>query len=259
MYAEVENVEALSPDLVRVVLAGGTLDQFEASDATDAYINARFLPVDSPVSVPFEPADLDGLPAEQRPRARRYTIRSWNPETRRLAIDFVVHGDTGYAGSWAKRARPGDRLQFEGPGGSYRPSADADWHLLVGDESAFGAIGASLESLAPGSRAEVLALTERPGQEIAFPSAADVNVQWLYREGAEQPENVLVESVANTPFPDGRFDVFVHGEAGEVRAIRRHLMDDRGIEPVATSISAYWRRHQSDDDWRKVKRQFMSV
>lgn len=258
MYAEVARVEMLSPDLVRVVLTGGTLDQFETSDATDAYINARFIPEDSPVSVPFGPEDLEGLPAEHRPRPRRFTIRSWDPETLTLSIDFVVHGDAGYAGSWAKRAKPGDRLQFEGPGGSYRPAAEADWHLLAGDESAFGAIGASLESLPSHALAVVLALVERPGCEIDFPTAAEVTVKWLYREGAENPDDVLVDAIANTSFPDGRFDVFVHGEAAEVRAIRGHLDDDRQIEPVAASISPYWRRDHSDEDWRKVKRQFMS-
>lgn len=146
MYAEVQYITQLSPDLVRVVLANGTLDRFEATTATDAYINARFVPAGSLVVVPFEADDLDGLPAEHRPRPRRFTIRKWNPINRTLSIDFVVHGDDGYAGSWARRAQPGDRLQFDGPGGSHQPSSDVDWHLLVGDESAFGAIGASVES-----------------------------------------------------------------------------------------------------------------
>ncbi len=259
MYAEVQSITPLSPHLLRVVLANGTLDRFEATTATDAYINARFVPEGSPVSVPFDAADLDGLAPEDRPRPRRFTIREWDPIDRTLSIDFVVHGDAGYAGAWARRARPGDRLQFDGPGGSYRPSPEVDWHLLVGDESAFGAIGASVESLPAGARAEVFALVERKGDEIEFPSAADVNVHWLHRDGADDPERVLVDAVASARFPDGRFDVFVHGEAGEVRAIRRHLVDDRRIDPGPASISAYWRRDASDEEWRKVKRQFMAA
>lgn len=258
MYAEVQSTHQLTPDLLRVVLAGGTLDEFEASAATDAYINARFVPQDSPVTVPFVADDLDALPPEQRPRPRRFTTRRWDPDNRTLCIDFVVHGDAGYAGSWAQRACPGDRLQFDGPGGSYRPSADVDWHLLVGDESAFGAIGATLESLAPGARAEVFALVEKPGYEVDFPSVADVALRWLYRENAADPESVLVESISDSAFPAGTFDVFVHGEAGEVRAIRRHLVDVRRIDPAGASISPYWRRNRTDEAWRKVKRQFMS-
>ncbi|MFK7919046.1 MAG: siderophore-interacting protein [Ilumatobacter sp.] len=256
MYAEIQQIEKLSPHLSRIVLGGGTLDQFESSNATDAYINARFIPEGSPVTVPFDPRGLDGVAAEHLPKPRRFTIRRWDPADQTLAIDFVVHGDEGYAGSWAQRAQPGDRLQFEGPGGSYRPSPDVDWHLLVGDESAFGAIGASLESLSSAQRARVYALVERPGYEIDFPCTADVEVTWVYRDNGADQDRVLEEAVMAATLPDGTFDVFVHGEASQVRAVRRHLISDRGVDASASSISAYWRRRHTDEDWRKIKREW---
>jgi NADPH-dependent ferric siderophore reductase len=78
---------------------------------TDQYVNALFIPDGAPYSVPF---DLDtaraGAP-EHRPVGRRYTIRRWDPVDRRVTIDFVVHGDTGFAGRWANHAEVGDRLQ----------------------------------------------------------------------------------------------------------------------------------------------------
>lgn len=259
MYAEVQSVIRLSPDLVRVVLANGTLSDFTSTTATDAYINARFVPPGSPLEVPFEPSDLDDLPSEHRPRPRRFTIRRWDPVTETLEIDFVVHGDVGYAGRWARDAKPGDRLQFEGPGGSYRPSPDVDWHLLAGDESAFGAIGAGLEVLDPGERALVFAVVERPGHEVKFPSAGEVTISWLYRSASADPELLLVEAIANAAFPQGRFDSFVHGEAGEVRAVRRLLDGHPGHDVESASISAYWRRNHTDEDWRKVKREFMTA
>ncbi len=258
MYAEVHHVERLSQDLLRVVLTGGTLDRFEASGATDAYINARFLPEGSPVGVPFTKDDLEGVADEFRPRPRRFTIRDWDSERQMLSIDFVAHGDTGFAGSWAQRAQPGDRLQFEGPGGSYRPSPDVDWHLLVGDESALGAIGASVQSLTADARALVFAVVEKPGCEIDLPSVAEVTTVWLYREDGADSEDWVAAALAATDFPDGTFDVFVHGEAGEVRAVRRHLAADRGLDLDGASISPYWRRRHTDEDWRKIKRQWMA-
>lgn len=258
IYAEVERIDRLSPELVRIALTGGTLDRFEASTATDAYINARFVPADSPLTVPFGPDDLEGVLPEHRPRPRRFTIRRWSPETLTLEIDFVVHGDVGYAGSWAQHAAPGDRLQFEGPGGSYRPSPEVDWHLFVGDESSFGAIGASLESLPSTAHAAVYALVQSSGSEIKFPSAASVSTTWLYRDGASDPTVLLADAVAAATFPSGMFDVFVHGEAGEVRAVRRHLVADRGMNPDGASISAYWRRQHTDEQWRETKREWMA-
>ncbi len=258
MYAEVKEVTKLSPSLVRVALTGGTLSEFEAPEATDAYINAQFLPTESPLTVPFDAADLEGLPSELRPRPRRFTIRSWDSEQQVLSIDFVTHGDTGYAGSWAQRAEPGDRLQFSRPGGSYRPSPDVDWHLLAGDESALGAIAASVESLPAGARALVFVVVDGPDNEIELPHTADVEIVWLHRMRSHDPERVLPDAVAAATFPEGSFDVFVHGEASEVREIRRHLIGERNIDPTTASISPYWRRLHTDEDWRQIKRQWMA-
>ncbi len=258
MYGEVQDIQQLSPDLVRVILGGGTLDTFEGVAATDAYINARFLPAGSPVHVPFTTEDLEGVDAELRPRPRRFTIRDWDAERQLLSIDFVVHGDAGYAGSWAQRAKLGDRLQFEGPGGSYRPSLDVDWHLLIGDESAMGAIGASLEALGENDRAVVFAVVQARGCEIELPTNGNVTIHWLYREEASDSESWVAEAVASTDFPAGTHDTFVHGEAGEVVAVKRHLENDRGVDVSNESISPYWRRRHTDEDWRKVKRQFMA-
>ncbi|MFK8024320.1 MAG: siderophore-interacting protein [Ilumatobacter sp.] len=258
MYAEVSRTERLSPEIVRIPLPGGDLSDFDEPKSTDAYINARFLPVNSPIAVPFDATDLEKVSGDERPRPRRFTVRRWDRIEQRLVIDFVTHGPDGYAGSWAERARPGDRLQFEGPGGSYRPSPDVDWHLLVGAESAFGAIGATLESLSRDERASVFVVVERPGSEIDFPSVGDVDVSWVYREGAAEPAALLADAVADATLPAGTFDVFVHGEASEVRAVRKHLASDRGVDVGSASISPYWRRQHTDEAWRAVKREWIA-
>ena len=46
--------------------------------------------------------------------------------------------------------------------------------------------------------------------------------------------------------------MFVHGEAGEVRAVRRQVLGERGIPKVGASMSPYWRRDHSDEQWREV-------
>lgn len=258
MYAQVQRVEQLSPTMVRVVLGGGELDSFEASPATDAYINARFLPKDSPIAVPFSDDDLEGVAAELRPKPRRFTVRRWDETAKELTIDFVAHGDTGYAGSWAQRTEPGDRLQFSGPGGSYRPSADVDWHLMVGDESALPAIGASLEVLPAGRRADVIAVVDNADCEIPMPSDGDVHITWLHRDGAADIEALLPDAVASHSFPEGSFDVFVHGEAAETRAVRKHLLAERGVTKDTASISPYWRRTYTDEAWREIKREWIA-
>lgn len=252
LYGTVVDVVRLAPRLVRVVLGDPGLDPYVPSEHTDQYVNALFLPDGAPYAPPFDLDEVRGLPVDQRPLGRRYTIRSWDAEQRRVAIEFVVHGDVGRAGRWANNATIGDTLQFIGPHGSYSPSATADWHLMAGDESAIPAIAASLEQVRPGVPVLAFLVVDAPGHEIELACPGDLQVDWVYRESTPGVDAVVAPIAAAT-FPGGVPDVFVHGEAAEVRAIRRHLITDRGISRDGTSISPYWRRGMDDEAWREVK------
>ena len=52
---------------------------------------------------------------------------------------------------------------------------------------------------------------------------------------------------------------FVHGEADEIRGIRRHLLTERGLTRQEMSCSPYWRRHMTDEAWREIKRDFVAT
>jgi NADPH-dependent ferric siderophore reductase len=167
-----------------------------------------------------------------------------------LTIDFVHHGDTGVAGPWAANARPGDGLQLLGPGGAYTPDPAADWHLMVGDESVLPAISASLRRVPAGRPVHVVVEVDGPHDEVALDTPGDLRLTWLHRNG---DPDVLVEAVAALPFPDGAVHAFVHGEASAVRALRRHLILERGIPREALSVSGYWKRDRTEEGWREEK------
>ncbi|EFQ82913.1 Siderophore-interacting FAD-binding domain protein [Aeromicrobium marinum DSM 15272] len=254
MYGTVVTTEQLTPDLVRVVLGGEGLADFTPSPDTDAYVNASFLPVGAPYSVPFDEQEIRHLPRELRPFPRRYTVRRWDEATRELTIDFVVHGDVGLAGRWAAHAEPGDRLQMKGPGGGYRPHDDADCYLLVGDESALPAIAASAEAVPEGRPVVVVVEIESSDSELVLHSPGELDVQWVHRRGsAGDPDTLLVEAVQALPRPGGVVSAFVHGEAVAVRAVRRHLLAGGIVDRDRLSVSPYWRRGHTDEQWRSIK------
>ncbi len=230
---------------------------FTPIEATEAYLKCLFVPPGAPYTVPTE-ENLQGCPPEFRPKSRRLTVRAWNREHHILSLDVVTHGDSGYAGRWAKRVKPGEVLYFQGPSGKYRPDPAADWYLYAGDETALPAISASLEVLESGSRAVVMVVIDSPGHEIEPESQANVEMYWLYRNQSSRPEFLLSEAVAALEWRPGRVDVFVHGEAAEVRATRRVLIADRGVDRATASISPYWRRNHDDEAWRAVKRQWLA-
>lgn len=260
-HGQVETVEWLTPGLVRVVLGGPGLAGFEMPDATDAYVNVAFPPAGAPYAAVFEPAAIrDGHPQELWPIRRRYTVRFWDEAAGLLTLDFVVHGDAGIAGPWAATVAPGDVLVFEGPGSGYRPDPEADWHLMVGDESALPAIAASLEAVPPGARVVVRLVCDGAEHEIALPTPGDLDLQWLHRKGdAVTDASLLPDAVAALDFPEGRVHAFVHGEADEIRVIRRHLLSERGLQRRDMSCSPYWRRTMTDEAWRQVKGDFVAA
>jgi NADPH-dependent ferric siderophore reductase len=259
-HGVVTRVEWLTPSLVRVVLGGRGLSGFAMPDGTDTYVNVAIPPVGAPYTGVFEPARMrETHPKEMWPARRRYTVRSWDEAAGLLTLDFVVHGDSGVAGPWAAAVAPGDVLVFEGPGCGYRPDPDADWHLMVGDESALPAIAASLEAVPTGTRVVVRLVCDGADYEIPLSTPGVLDLMWLHRTGdGGSDARLLADAVAALDFPEGRVQAFVHGEADEIRAIRRHLLGERGLDRRDMSCSPYWRRTMTDEAWRQVKRDFVA-
>ncbi|MDT0431481.1 siderophore-interacting protein [Streptomyces salyersiae] len=254
--AQVVRTEQITPHMVRVVLGGDGLADFALAGFTDHYIKLCFAPEGADYAHPFAMARIrEEYPREQWPTTRTYTVRSWDADAREMAVDFVVHGDEGLAGPWAARARPGDQVTFLGPGGGYAPEATADWHLLVGDESALPAIAASLEQMPAGAPVHAFVEVPDASEEQKLLTPDGVEVTWLHRGGRPVGE-LLTEAVKALEFPEGEVQAFVHGEAGFVKEIRRHLRLERQIPVQQLSISGYWRLGQNDDAWRAVKREW---
>lgn len=107
-----------------------------------------------------------------RPAVRSYTIREHRGDE--VDIDFVSHGDDGLAGPWAAKAEPGERVTMIDQGCGFDLRPDADFQLLVGDESAMPAILGILRDL-PGE-AKGLAIIEVPdpddAQEVVGPDGS---------------------------------------------------------------------------------------
>ncbi|NKQ53860.1 siderophore-interacting protein [Amycolatopsis sp. K13G38] len=240
--------QQLTPHMIRIVAGGDGMSDFRPNDFTDAYVKVLFpLPE---VSYP-EPFDMAAIraeyPRDQWPRMRSYTVRGYDGHE--LTLDFVHHGDEGLAGPWARRVQPGDELLLSGPGGAYRPGEEADWHLLVGDESALPAIALSLETMPADVPAHVFVEVADAAEEQRLDTKADARIRWVHRSAGES----LTDAVRALEFPAGTVQAFVHGEAGFVRELRRYLLDERAVRRDLLSISGYWRRGKNDEEWRVEK------
>jgi NADPH-dependent ferric siderophore reductase len=119
-----------------------------------------------------------------------------------------------------------------------------DWYLFAGDETALPAIGSLLESLAPSARALVFVEVAAAGEEQPLSTPDGAEVRWLHRAAGES----VVGAVRAASFPAGTVSAWLAGEAGAVRTLRRHLVDERGIDRREIDFTGYWRKKLTQDD-----------
>ncbi len=232
---EVVGTERLSAHLVRVTLGGAGFSAFENRPETDKYVKLKF-------------TDADGSPV-----TRTYTVRRVDAVAGTLDVDFVVHGDEGLAGPWAARAQVGDTIELMGPGGGYAPDAAADWHLLVGDLSAVPAIAAALEALPADAVGHAFVEVESDEAIVPLEAPAGVEVEWIVDPGHDV--EALAAVVRQSDWRPGDVQVFAHGERESMKALRRVLFDERGLERARVSLSGYWARGRTEDRFQAEKRE----
>ena len=223
---EVVSVIRLTPHMIRVTLSGPDLQGF-VSASPDDHIKI-FIP------------GLDGAPVR-----RDYTPRRYDPVAGTLVLDFVNH-EGGPAATWARAARPGDRLDIGGPKGSQVIAGPVDRWLLIGDETALPAIGRRVEEL-PG-QAHVTTVVTVPGveDEQVFATAAHHHAHWVHRpiEQADEADSILA-ALEKLPIPEGCF-IWVGAEAQVARAVRLYLVQQRGVPVQWIKASGYWVKGRAD-------------
>jgi NADPH-dependent ferric siderophore reductase len=251
---QVRDVTRLTPKMVRITVAGEELAGF-VSAAHDDHVKL-FFPAPGeekpvlPTLTPNGPVYPEGA---AKPAARDYTPRRYDAAANTLAIDFVLHGD-GPATTWAAQARPGHFLGIGGPRGSFIVPDDFDWYLLAGDESALPAIGRRLEELPADARALVVVEVADADEEQTFSSRARMETRWLHRDGAEPGTTSLLQTaIGELNLPPGDGYAWVAAEAATAKALRRLLVEERGVRKDRVKAAAYWKRgavavHETYDD-----------
>ncbi|MFF7237299.1 siderophore-interacting protein [Streptomyces collinus] len=266
---QVVRTRRLGPSLVRITFAGADLHAFH-SDGRDQSLSL-FLPHPGQrePAVPLELGEgwwqgWRELPDDVRAVMRSYTLRALRRNPDEIDIDFALHGvepdapvPAGPASRWASRAAGGDRVLLLGPAVAdnrairFRPPADTDLVVLWGDETAVPAATAVLESLPADTRVRAWLEVPHAGDIQDVRTAADAEITWLVRhDGAP----MAVDAVREARLPDaGRPYVWLAGESGRVKALRRHFTAERGIDRRRVTFAGYWRQGLTEEQLRAAE------
>ena len=181
---------------------------------------------------------------------------------------------------------PNARFPGPTGGFEWHPPVDASCLLIAGDETAVPAVCSIVESLPDGRRARVLLEVPEDGDALDLAAPAGVEVTWLPRStgaGAPAPrgslltaavveaaaglddvlapsprttlEDVDVDSGILWEVPPGATTLarssgvyaWLAGEAGVVKGLRRHLVQELGIDRRSVAFMGYWREGRESD------------
>ena len=243
----------------------------------DWYGAWRALPADR--RMPIRTYTIRGVRAGQREVDVDFVLHGATGPASAWAESAVVGDEVVLIGPNAPF--PGPTGGFE-----WHPPVDASCLLIAGDETAVPAICTIVESLPAGRRARVLLEVPETGDVVDLPAPAGVEVTWLPRStgaGAPAPRGSLltaavVEAAAEladvlAPSPVAALEdvdvdsgilwevptetgapsrssgvyAWLAGEAGVVKSLRRHLVQDLGIDRRSVAFMGYWREGRESD------------
>ncbi len=228
-----ERIELVTPHMKRITVDGSLLPAFRPA------LPAQWLKV-------FVPAD-DG----QAVTGRAYTVRHFDPISKKLELDFVLHGDNGPVSAWAARVKPGDPFEISAthPRSGFAIQSSTERYLLFGDETALPAIGGILEALPAHARADVFAEVDDADDEQTIDTVAAVNFNWLHRNGDRRSVSGLLLDAANAlARPDENTVIWIAAESSIVKSLRTHALSDWGADRRRLHAAGYWKRGESDHE-----------
>lgn len=244
---EVLRTRMIGSGLLRVTLGGPGTEGFQAH-APDEHVRLIFPDPDGTLRLP----EQDGLGLRwprPSPTSREYTVRRYDPGTGELDIDVALHPG-GLGSDWAQAVEPGAVAHVAGPPGGLIVPHSYDRYLLAGDITALPAIARRLEELPRTATGWAFIEVADNTEEIELSAPEDVAVHWLHR-GDRPPGtgDVLERAVRTATVPDGqRVYVWIAGEAGGLKPLRRWVRDELGLDKADYDITGYWKRGVADFD-----------
>ncbi|WP_123024966.1 siderophore-interacting protein [Mycolicibacterium stellerae] len=215
--ATVVDTLALSPRVRRVVLQ---IDDPEALAVKSGG--------DSAVGVYFSAPQGEG---------RNYSVRYHEGD--RITLDVVLHA-RGLATTWARGARPGDRVGLDHARSWYRPEPSTHWQLLVADLSGLPATARIIEELPEGVPATAIVEVADQDDLDYLPRRESVTVIACVGTGNGMAPSRLAAAVRDFTVPAGRGYCWFAGEAAESRAVRKYLRG-MGWAIDQMDVTGYWR------------------
>lgn len=237
----------ISPGMIRVifrsdaiedyaeVVPGATIKIFFPHPETGDIIYPSWLPVKE-----VDP-DLAAL-------YRTFTLRHLDLRRNELWIDFVYHGEEGYASWWASTAEPGDKLAVAAKKRKSRLVTDRMNYLMAVDHTGLPFVAAVLERLPENAGGEVVLEVSSEADILPLKKPAGIRLHWLINPLPGEGSRLSVKVRALDYHPTENRYAYVAAEFHTVKDLRHYLRRESrwGIDEL--NALSYWKQGKSETE-----------
>ena len=185
-------------------------------------------------------------------KMRSYTIRSFNPNTKELALDFVVNRHDGPATHWARDAKVGDSVGIAGPGPMKMTNYEHHSYLLIGDLTSMNALNGYIPRFKNATDVRSIIVVPTRSDVIEMDYNNKHQTIWLVEDESNQTLAQKVAEVATNMAKDSH--LFLGLEAGEIRTLRPLIQEQLGFDRVNISTVGYWKKGVDADRFGAQKK-----
>lgn len=230
----VAKITDLSPHLRRIVVAGDCLSDFPIG------LEGSYVKVVLPQQG-TEPTKM-----------RSYTIRSFTPDNKELALDFAINLHRGPATDWASNAKVGDSIGIAGPGPLKLKDYDHHSYLLIADITSINALNGYIPRFKKSADVRAIIMVPTRADIIAMDYDDSVNTTWFVEN--ENSMTFIEKVTAVAQGMDSDTHLFLGLESTWIRSLRPILQDDLGFNRVNISAVGYWKKGVDADRFGAEKR-----
>jgi NADPH-dependent ferric siderophore reductase len=219
--ASVIGIDVVTPGVRRLTLGGEAVRERLAAGPIAA---ASWLKVFAPES-----------------NGRAYTIREHDPVAGTIAIDFVLHAESGErsVATWARHARAGDTVHIGGlRNGEFALLADSRWIRIAVDPSALPAAQTILKTLPAHVTAYVTVNVSDLNERQSLHAAGPLEQTWLYgTDVPPAPATALMSSAAG--------QAWIAGESGWAKQTKARTLLSGTLDEARIVAKGYWKIGES--------------
>ena len=192
-------------------------------------------------------------PEGQRPVSRIYTIRSFDPRSGMVEIDFVIHDDDSPAMRWLRAAGPGTRVHMIGPRQHLVPGfAPGKRVAIFADETAIPAVFAILDAWPDGVSGSLWIETSDPAAFEELPRLAGLDYHLIRRARPAGTTGALFAAARQAISAPGGWTLWAAGERQEMREFRNHFRA-LGLGRDDVRVFGYWKHGSSSSEIDRIR------